>query len=62
MLRILSFIFAIMLSLSGCAKKDAEQPKATIVPVTAYQVPQPKDHKVELVYPGKTKSISFVTV
>ncbi|QER42257.1 efflux RND transporter periplasmic adaptor subunit [Thermodesulfobacterium sp. TA1] len=62
MFRRLIWILLITLSFFGCSEKKVEKPQTMVIPVTAYQVPQPKDQAVELVYPGKTRSVSFVTV
>lgn len=58
-------IFLLTLSLIsyGCFKKTEKNVlKPQVVQVTGYKVGQPKVSPVELTYPGRTKSISSVTV
>lgn len=59
-LLILSFFLIILFSCSK--KKDQVNPQAQAIPVSVYKVPEPKDVEVRLEYPGKTKSVSSVTV
>lgn len=59
----LFFIISLSLLLSFCSssKKETSSPTLTL-PVTVFKVPEPKSSPVELLYPGKTKSTSKVTV
>lgn len=52
---------SLLLSFCSSSKKETSSPTLTL-PVTVFKVPEPKSIPVDLLYPGKTKSISKVTV
>ncbi len=52
----------IFLLFVSCSSKKDTSSTATSLLVTAFKVPEPKNLPVELQYPGKTKSISKVTI
>ncbi len=63
---LLSILFILLLIyLVSCSKSIEENrrnPQIQAIPVSVYKIPEPKDVEVKLEYPGKTKSISSVTV
>lgn len=66
LLRYVIFLVIISLEtflLSGCLKKEEKRASPpSSVQVTAYRVGQPKVCQVEFTYPGRTRSVSSVTV
>lgn len=61
----LFFLLNILLitGLLSCSKKESQvAPQIKAIPVSVYKISEPKDVEIKLEYPGKTKSISSVTV
>ncbi|MCD6489592.1 MAG: biotin/lipoyl-binding protein [Thermodesulfobacterium sp.] len=59
----LIFLILSVLALLSCSKKETKVSfRMQAIPVSVYNVTEPRDVEVKLEYPGRTKSISSVTV
>ncbi|HEA84062.1 MAG TPA: efflux RND transporter periplasmic adaptor subunit [Thermodesulfobacterium geofontis] len=59
----LIFLSFLILALLSCSKKETKvSSRIQAIPVSVYNVTKPRDVEVKLEYPGRTRSISSVTI